>query len=96
MSALYEPFVRQGNPILEMDPESSEVTKYAANSYLAMRITYMNELANFCESVGANVDLVRESGQIHELERDFIPGIGYGGSCFPKRCECINKNIGRT
>jgi len=86
MNALYEPFVRQGNPILEMNPESSEVTKYAANSYLAMRITYMNELANFCESVGANVDLVRKGiGADTRIGKRFLfPGIGYGGSCFPK------------
>ncbi|MEW5843237.1 MAG: UDP-glucose/GDP-mannose dehydrogenase family protein [Bacteroidota bacterium] len=86
MRALYEPFVRQGNPILEMDPESAEVTKYAANSYLAMRITYMNELANFCESVGANVDLVRKgmSADTRIGKRFLFPGIGYGGSCFPK------------
>ena len=60
LKAVYEPFVRQGNPIIEMDPYSSEVTKYAANSYLAMRITFMNELANFCEQVGADVDMVRK------------------------------------
>ncbi|PKL83577.1 MAG: UDP-glucose 6-dehydrogenase [Ignavibacteriae bacterium HGW-Ignavibacteriae-3] len=86
MNALYEPFVRQGNPIIEMEPESSEVTKYAANSYLAMRITYMNELANFCESVGANVDLVRKGiGADTRIGKRFLfPGIGYGGSCFPK------------
>jgi UDPglucose 6-dehydrogenase len=83
---LYEPFVRQGNPIIEMDPESSEVTKYAANSYLAMRITYMNELANFCESVGANIDNVRIGmGSDTRIGKRFLfPGIGYGGSCFPK------------
>jgi len=83
---LYEPFVRQGNPIIEMDPESSEVTKYAANSYLAMRITYMNELANFCESVGANIDNVRIGmGSDSRIGKRFLfPGIGYGGSCFPK------------
>jgi UDPglucose 6-dehydrogenase len=86
MCTLYEPFVRQGNPILELDPESSEVTKYAANSYLAMRITYMNELANFCESVGANVDMVRKGiGADTRIGKRFLfPGIGYGGSCFPK------------
>ncbi len=93
MSALYEPFVRQGNPILEMDPESSEVTKYAANSYLAMRITYMNELANFCESVGANVDLVRKGiGADTRIGKRFLfPGIGYGGSCFPKDVNALIK-----
>lgn len=83
---LYEPFVRQGNPIYEMDPESSEVTKYASNSYLAMRITFMNELANFCEVVGANVDNVRKAmGSDTRIGKRFLfPGIGYGGSCFPK------------
>lgn len=86
MKGLYEPFVRQGNPIFEMNPESSEVTKYAANSYLAMRITFMNELANFCEIVGANVDLVRKGiGSDNRIGKRFLfPGIGYGGSCFPK------------
>jgi UDPglucose 6-dehydrogenase len=86
LHSLYEPFVRQGNPIIEMDPESSEVTKYAANSYLAMRITYMNELANFCESVGANIDNVRIGmGSDTRIGKRFLfPGIGYGGSCFPK------------
>jgi len=86
MKLLYSPFVRQGNPILEMNPESSEVTKYAANSYLAMRITYMNELANFCEKVGANVEVVRRGmGTDTRIGKRFLfPGIGYGGSCFPK------------
>jgi len=86
MRTLYEPFVRQGNPILEMDSSSSEVTKYASNSYLAMRITYMNELANFCEKVGADVDLVRRGmGTDSRIGKRFLfPGIGYGGSCFPK------------
>lgn len=91
MRDLYEPFVRQGNPILEMNPESSEVTKYAANSYLAMRITYMNELANFCEKVGANVDLVRKGlGSDTRIGKRFLfPGIGYGGSCFPKDVKAL-------
>lgn len=93
MRVLYEPFVRQGNPILEMNPESSEVTKYAANSYLAMRITYMNELANFCEKVGANVDLVRKGmGADSRIGKRFLfPGIGYGGSCFPKDVNALIK-----
>lgn len=83
---LYEPFVRQGNPIIEMDIRSAEVTKYAANSYLATRITFMNELANFCEKSGANVDLVRKGmGSDTRIGKRFLfPGIGYGGSCFPK------------
>lgn len=86
MRDLYEPFVRQGNPILEMDTASAEVTKYAANSYLAMRITFMNEIANFCEKVGANVDNVRKGiGTDNRIGKRFLfPGIGYGGSCFPK------------
>jgi UDPglucose 6-dehydrogenase len=93
LRALYEPFVRQGNPIFEMNPESSEVTKYAANSYLAMRITYMNELANFCEKVGANVDLVRKGmGADGRIGKRFLfPGIGYGGSCFPKDVKALIK-----
>ena len=93
MRALYEPFVRQGNPIFEMDPESSEVTKYAANSYLAMRITYMNELANFCEAVGADVENVRRGmGSDTRIGKRFLfPGIGYGGSCFPKDVNALIK-----
>ncbi|MCX7874999.1 MAG: UDP-glucose/GDP-mannose dehydrogenase family protein [Melioribacteraceae bacterium] len=93
MRELYEPFVRQGNPIFEMNPESSEVTKYAANSYLAMRITFMNELANFCEKVGANVDLVRKGmGSDSRIGKRFLfPGIGYGGSCFPKDVNALIK-----
>lgn len=93
MKLLYEPFVRQGNPIFEMDPESSEVTKYAANSYLAMRITFMNELANFCEIVGANVEMVRKGiGSDTRIGKRFLfPGIGYGGSCFPKDVNALIK-----
>jgi len=86
MKTLYEPFVRQGNPIIEMDPASAELTKYASNCYLAMRITYMNELADLCEKVGANVDLVRIGmGTDSRIGKRFLfAGIGYGGSCFPK------------
>ncbi|MGE5498044.1 MAG: UDP-glucose dehydrogenase family protein [Syntrophothermus sp.] len=93
MRALYEPFVRQGNPILEMDLQSAEVTKYAANSYLAMRITFMNELANFCEKVGANVDMVRKGmGTDSRIGKRFLfAGIGYGGSCFPKDVNALIK-----
>jgi UDPglucose 6-dehydrogenase len=96
MRVLYEPFVRQGNPIFEMNPESSEVTKYAANSYLALRITYMNELANFCETVGANVDMVRKGmGADTRIGKRFLfPGIGYGGSCFPKDVNALIKTSG--
>lgn len=93
MKALYEPFVRQGNPIIEMDTASSEVTKYAANSYLALRITYMNELANFCTKVGADVDLIRKGmGTDSRIGKRFLfPGIGYGGSCFPKDVNALIK-----
>ncbi len=93
LEKLYEPFVRQGNPIIRMNTESSEVTKYAANSYLAMRITYMNELANFCEKVGANIDLVRIGmGSDTRIGKRFLfPGIGYGGSCFPKDVNALIK-----
>lgn len=93
MRSLYEPFVRQGNPILTMDTASAEVTKYASNSYLAMRITYMNELANFCEKVGADVDLVRKGmGTDSRIGKRFLfPGIGYGGSCFPKDVNALIK-----
>lgn len=93
MKLLYEPFVRQGNPILEMDIHSAEVTKYAANSYLAMRITYMNELANFCEKAGADVDMVRKGmGTDNRIGKRFLfSGIGYGGSCFPKDVNALIK-----
>lgn len=93
MKNLYEPFVRQGNPIINMDNESSEVTKYAANSYLAMRITYMNDLANFCEVVGADVDMIRRGmGTDSRIGKRFLfPGIGYGGSCFPKDVNALMK-----
>ncbi len=91
MRQLYAPFVRQGNPVLEMNTESAEVTKYAANSYLAMRITFMNELANFCERVGADVDMVRKGmGTDSRIGKRFLfPGIGYGGSCFPKDVKAL-------
>ncbi|MBK8943851.1 MAG: UDP-glucose/GDP-mannose dehydrogenase family protein [Ignavibacteriae bacterium] len=93
MKSLYYPFVLKGSSIIEMNPESSEVTKYAANSYLAMRITYMNELANFCEVVGANIDLVRKGmGSDTRIGKRFLyAGIGYGGSCFPKDVNALIK-----
>lgn len=86
MRMLYEPFVRQGNPILIMDERSSEMTKYAANAFLATKITFMNEIANVCEQVGANVDQIRRGiGVDQRIGRHFLyAGIGYGGSCFPK------------
>jgi UDPglucose 6-dehydrogenase len=93
MKSLYYPFTSHGSTIIDMNPESSEVTKYAANSYLAMRITYMNELANFCEKVGANVDLVRKGmGSDTRIGKRFLyAGIGYGGSCFPKDVNALIK-----
>lgn len=93
MKKLYEPFVRQGNPIYFMDERSAEMTKYAANSYLAMRISYMNEIANLCEKVGANVDMVRIGmGSDNRIGKRFLfPGIGYGGSCFPKDVQALAK-----
>ncbi len=91
MRQLYEPFVRQGNPIIFMDERSAEMTKYAANSYLATRISFMNEIANLCEKVGANVDMVRIGmGSDARIGKRFLfPGIGYGGSCFPKDVQAL-------
>ncbi len=92
MKDLYEPFVRQGNPIYEMDLRSAELTKYAANAYLAMRISFMNEIANLCEASGANVDMVRIGiGSDSRIGKRFLfPGVGYGGSCFPKDVQALN------
>lgn len=91
MEELYQPFVRQGNPIYFMDERSSEMTKYAANSYLAMRISFMNEMANLCEKAGANVDMVRIGmGSDSRIGKRFLfPGVGYGGSCFPKDVQAL-------
>ncbi len=91
MTQLYEPFVRQGNPILVMDERSAEVTKYAANAFLATKISFMNEMANLCERVGANVDRVRVAiGHDSRIGRQFLyPGIGFGGSCFPKDVQAL-------
>ena len=91
MRQLYEPFVRQGNPIIVMDERSAEMTKYAANSYLATRISFMNEIANLCEKVGADVDKVRKGmGSDTRIGKRFLfPGVGYGGSCFPKDVQAL-------
>ncbi|WP_022834383.1 UDP-glucose dehydrogenase family protein [Salisaeta longa] len=91
MERLYEPFVRQGNPILVVDERSAEMIKYAANSILATRISFMNEIANLCEKVGANVDKVRLGiSKDHRIGRHFLySGIGFGGSCFPKDVQAL-------
>lgn len=93
MGELYGPYVRQGNPIYFMDERSSELTKYAANSFLATKITFMNEIANLCEIVGADVDMVRKGiGSDDRIGKRFLfPGIGYGGSCFPKDVQALEK-----
>lgn len=94
MEKLYKPFVRSGNPIIIMDEKSAELTKYAANSFLATKITFMNEIANFCEKVGADVDKVRVGmGTDSRIGKRFLfPGIGYGGSCFPKDVKALHKS----
>ena len=94
MQKLYKPFVRQGNPIYFMDEKSAELTKYAANSFLATKISFMNEIANFCEIVGADVDKVRTGiGSDSRIGKRFLfPGIGYGGSCFPKDVQALVKS----
>ena len=93
MERLYNPFVRQGNPVIFMDEKSAEMTKYAANSFLATKITFMNEVANLCEEVGANVDMVRIGiGSDSRIGKRFLfPGVGYGGSCFPKDVKALAK-----
>lgn len=92
MKQLYDPFVRSGNPVLFMDERSSELTKYAANAFLATKITFMNEIANVCERVGANVDNVRRGiGTDSRIGKRFLfAGIGYGGSCFPKDVQALD------
>jgi UDPglucose 6-dehydrogenase len=94
MSELYAPFVRQGNPIIFMDERSSELTKYAANSFLAMKISFMNEIAQLCERMGADVDMVRRGiGSDDRIGKRFLfSGIGYGGSCFPKDVQALIKS----
>lgn len=93
MKRLYEPFVRQGNPIYFMDVRSAEMTKYAANSYLATRITFMNEIANMCERLGADVEKVRLGmGSDSRIGKRFLfPGVGFGGSCFPKDVQALHR-----
>jgi UDPglucose 6-dehydrogenase len=94
MEELYKPFIRQGNPLLVMDLRSAELTKYAANAFLATKISFMNEIANFCEKVGADVDMVRLGiGSDSRIGKRFLfPGIGYGGSCFPKDVQALYKS----
>ncbi|HTC00266.1 MAG TPA: UDP-glucose/GDP-mannose dehydrogenase family protein [Ferruginibacter sp.] len=94
LNDLYAPFVRQGNPIIFMDEKSAELTKYAANSFLATKITFMNEIAQLCEKLGADVDMVRKGiGSDERIGRRFLfPGIGYGGSCFPKDVQALAKS----
>ncbi len=94
MAEIYSPYVRQGNPIVYMDERSSELTKYAANSFLATKISFMNEIANLCELVGADVDMVRRGiGADDRIGKRFLfSGIGYGGSCFPKDVQALAKS----
>lgn len=94
MGDLYAPFVRQGNPVIYMDERSAELTKYAANSFLAVKISFMNEIARLCEKLGADVDMVRRGiGSDERIGKRFLfPGIGYGGSCFPKDVQALAKS----
>lgn len=94
MNDLYAPFVRQGNPIIFMDENSAELTKYAANSFLAVKISFMNEIAQLCERLGADVDMVRRGiGSDERIGKRFLfPGVGYGGSCFPKDVQALAKS----
>jgi UDPglucose 6-dehydrogenase len=94
IAELYAPFVRQGNPIIFMDERSAELTKYAANSFLAMKISFMNEMAILCEKLGADVDMVRRGiGSDDRIGKRFLfPGIGYGGSCFPKDVRALERS----
>ena len=92
LNRLYGPFVRQGNPVIFMDEKSAELTKYAANAFLATKITFMNEIANLCELLGADVDMVRKGiGSDNRIGKRFLfPGVGYGGSCFPKDVKALH------
>lgn len=94
MGELYAPFVRSGNPVIYMDVRSAELTKYAANSFLATKISFMNEVAQLCERLGADVDMVRRGiGSDERIGKRFLfPGIGYGGSCFPKDVQALVKS----
>jgi UDPglucose 6-dehydrogenase len=94
MGELYAPYVRQGNPVIFMDEKSAELTKYAANSFLATKISFMNEIAQLCERLGADVDMVRRGiGSDDRIGKRFLfPGIGYGGSCFPKDVQALIKS----
>ncbi len=94
MNDLYAPFVRQGNPIIFMDESSAELTKYAANAFLAVKISFMNEIAQLCERLGADVDMVRRGiGSDERIGKRFLfPGVGYGGSCFPKDVQALAKS----
>ncbi len=94
MEELYKPFIRDGHPLIIMDEKSAELTKYAANAFLATKITFMNEIANFCEKVGADVDCVRQGiGSDSRIGHKFLyPGIGFGGSCFPKDVSALLKS----
>jgi UDPglucose 6-dehydrogenase len=98
MSDLYAPFVRSGNPVIFMDERSAELTKYAANSFLATKISFMNEIAQLCERLGADVDMVRKGiGSDERIGKRFLfPGIGYGGSCFPKDVQALVKSAGEV
>jgi UDPglucose 6-dehydrogenase len=98
IAELYAPYVRQGNPVIFMDERSSELTKYAANSFLATKISFMNEIANLCELVGADVDMVRRGiGADDRIGKRFLfSGIGYGGSCFPKDVQALARSAGEN
>lgn len=96
LNDLYAPYVRQGNPVIFMDVRSAELTKYAANSFLATKISFMNEIANLCERMDANVDMVRLGiGADARIGKRFLfPGVGYGGSCFPKDVQALARSAG--